>query len=50
MNDEKALKWVQERKNFILNNCNLEDEANRNAYDVLFYIEKILYSEIKEAK
>lgn len=43
MNNEKALKWVQARISFIENNCSLEDDTNRNALDVLFYIEKILY-------
>ena len=47
MDNEKALEWVQKRISFILENCDLEDETNRNACDVLFYIEKILCKEGK---
>lgn len=43
MNNEKALKWVQDRLAYIEQNCNLEDETNRNALDVLLYIERKLY-------
>lgn len=42
MNDEKALKWIRTRISFIEEHCNLEDETNRNALDVLLYIERKL--------
>lgn len=42
MNNEKALEWVSDRIVFILANCDLEDEDNKKAYDVLTYIEDIL--------
>lgn len=42
MDNEKALKWVQDRLVFIAINCDLKDEVNKEAYDVLTYIEKEL--------
>lgn len=42
MNKEKALKWVQDRLVFIAENCNLKDEDNKKAYDVLTYIKETL--------
>lgn len=42
MNKEIALKWVQDRLVFIAENCELEDEVNKEAYDVLTYINEKL--------
>jgi hypothetical protein len=44
MDNKIALEWVQERLVFIAGNCDLKDADNKNAYDVLTYIEKILNS------
>ena len=42
MNNETDLKWVEDRLVFIAQNCDLKDEDNKKAYDVLTYIEKVL--------
>lgn len=45
MNKEIALKWLEDRLVFIAVNCDLKDEVNKKAYDVLTYIKETMNKE-----
>lgn len=42
MDKKIVLKWIQDRLSFISQNCDLNEEFNKQAYDVLSYIKKTM--------